>query len=57
MAPFVELEWGARAHGIMKRIKAVFDPHNLLNPGVILNDVSHCCCAVECCRCCAQRPT
>ncbi|WIA33444.1 hypothetical protein OEZ86_006576 [Tetradesmus obliquus] len=38
MAPFVELEWGARATGIMKRIKAAFDPHNLLNPGVILND-------------------
>jgi D-lactate dehydrogenase len=39
MAPFVELEWGARATGIMRRIKAAFDPHNLLNPGVILNDV------------------
>ncbi|KAF6261185.1 glycolate dehydrogenase [Scenedesmus sp. NREL 46B-D3] len=38
MAPFVELEWGSRATGIMRRIKAAFDPHNLLNPGVILND-------------------
>jgi D-lactate dehydrogenase len=38
MAPFVELEWGAQAYAIMKRVKALFDPANLLNPGVILND-------------------
>jgi D-lactate dehydrogenase len=38
MAPFVELEWGAEAHAIMKEIKRLFDPENLLNPGVILND-------------------
>ncbi len=37
MAPFVELEWGAEAYGLMREIKAVFDPENLLNPGVILN--------------------
>ncbi len=37
MAPFVELEWGAEAYRIMKEIKAIFDPENLLNPGVILN--------------------
>ena len=37
MAPFVELEWGREAYELMKQIKAVFDPHNLLNPGVILN--------------------
>ena len=40
MAPFVELEWGRKAVGIMKEVKAAFDPVNLLNPGVILNDVS-----------------
>lgn len=39
MAPFVELEWGSRAMGIMRRIKDMFDPHHLLNPGVILNEV------------------
>jgi len=37
MAPFVELEWGSEAYSLMKQIKAVFDPDNLLNPGVILN--------------------
>jgi D-lactate dehydrogenase len=38
MAPFVELEWGARAYEIMREIKQIFDPRGLLNPGVILND-------------------
>jgi D-lactate dehydrogenase len=38
MAPFVEREWGAQAYAIMRRIKAIFDPEGLLNPGVILND-------------------
>ncbi|HCE09652.1 MAG TPA: 4Fe-4S ferredoxin [Oxalobacteraceae bacterium] len=38
MAPFVELEWGRQATDLMRRIKRLFDPDNLLNPGVILND-------------------
>jgi D-lactate dehydrogenase len=38
MAPFVEMEWGAQAYALMRRIKALFDPDGLLNPGVILND-------------------
>jgi D-lactate dehydrogenase len=38
VAPFVELEWGAKAYGFMRRLKALFDPKGLLNPGVILND-------------------
>ena len=37
MAPFVELEWGAEAYGLMQEIKTIFDPDGLLNPGVILN--------------------
>ncbi|MGN6355433.1 MAG: FAD-binding and (Fe-S)-binding domain-containing protein [Parafilimonas sp.] len=37
MAPFVETEWGTEAYAIMKRIKAIADPKNLLNPGVIIN--------------------
>jgi len=37
MAPYVELEWGRDAYAVMQRIKAIFDPKNLLNPGVILN--------------------
>ncbi|MGE4273540.1 MAG: FAD-binding and (Fe-S)-binding domain-containing protein [Desulfitobacterium sp.] len=38
MAPFVELEWGSKAYELMRRLKSAFDPHNLLNPGVIIND-------------------
>ena len=38
MAPFVEKEWGADAYGLMREIKALFDPARLLNPGVIMND-------------------
>ena len=38
MAPFVEMEWGVKAYSLMKRIKQAFDPHNLINPGVIIND-------------------
>jgi D-lactate dehydrogenase len=37
MAPFVEMEWGREAYAVMQRIKAIFDPKNLLNPGVIIN--------------------
>lgn len=37
MAPFVEMEWGPQAYGLMKEIKDLFDPEGLLNPGVILN--------------------
>ena len=38
MAPFVEMEWGREATDLMRRIKHVFDPAGMLNPGVILND-------------------
>lgn len=38
MAPFVELEWGEKAYGIMQKIKQIFDPSGILNPGVILNN-------------------
>ncbi|GAB3757835.1 FAD-binding and (Fe-S)-binding domain-containing protein [Ramlibacter monticola] len=38
MAPFVEREWGPKAMQLMRRIKALFDPGTLLNPGVILDD-------------------
>ncbi|MBN9316673.1 MAG: FAD-binding oxidoreductase [Devosia sp.] len=37
IASFVELEWGATAYRVMQRIKALFDPEGLLNPGVLLN--------------------
>jgi D-lactate dehydrogenase len=38
MAPFVQKEWGEAAFNLMREIKNIFDPHNLLNPGVILNE-------------------
>ncbi|MCR5710450.1 MAG: FAD-binding oxidoreductase [Bacteroidales bacterium] len=37
MAPFVEYEWGKQAYGLMQRVKRLFDPKGVLNPGVILN--------------------
>ncbi|RJP22411.1 MAG: FAD-binding oxidoreductase [Deltaproteobacteria bacterium] len=38
MAPFVALEWGERAYGLMRRVKRAFDPNGMLNPGVLIND-------------------
>ena len=38
MAPFVEKEWGEAAYKIMLRIKDIFDPNKLINPGVIINE-------------------
>jgi len=37
VAPFVEMEWGAKATDIMWELKDLFDPSYVLNPGVILN--------------------
>ncbi|MCL2502941.1 MAG: heterodisulfide reductase-related iron-sulfur binding cluster, partial [Bacteroidales bacterium] len=38
MAPYVLREWGKQAFDAMKRIKELFDPKNMLNPGVIFNE-------------------
>ena len=38
MAPFVEFEWGKQGYELMLHIKALFDPKNVINPGVIIND-------------------
>ena len=38
MAPFVRDEWGERAYGVMRRIKALLDPGGILNPGAVLSD-------------------
>ena len=43
MAPYVEYEWGSKAFEVMKKVKKIFDPQNLLNPGVIFNDDLECC--------------
>ena len=37
IAPFVQLEWGDEAFALMGRIKRLFDPQGLLNPGVVIN--------------------
>jgi len=41
MAPYVELEWGKAGYRLMQRIKLAFDPQNIINPGVIINDNSN----------------
>ena len=43
MAPYVEYEWGGDAFDVMKELKQILDPENLLNPGVIFNDDPQCC--------------
>ena len=42
MAPFVKYEWRDKAYGVMKELKAIFDPEGLLNQGVIFNDDPEC---------------
>lgn len=42
MAPFVKYEWGEDAFEVMRRVKAIFDPRGILNPGVIFNDDPEC---------------
>ncbi|MBS7828825.1 FAD-binding oxidoreductase [Wohlfahrtiimonas chitiniclastica] len=41
IAPFVKVEWGEDAYGIMRSIKALFDPLGILNPDVIITDDPH----------------
>jgi D-lactate dehydrogenase len=41
MAPYVEKEWGKTAYCIMRRIKRLFDPQQLINPGVLINADPH----------------
>ena len=38
MAPFVRREWGDDAYQLMQDVKALFDPENIFNPGVIFNE-------------------
>lgn len=42
MAPFVRKEWGDQGYDLMCEIKDLFDPKNILNPGVIINDDPGC---------------
>jgi D-lactate dehydrogenase len=41
MAPFVRREWGDAAYELMKEVKQLFDPENIMNPGVIFNEDEH----------------
>lgn len=38
MAPYVRRQYGDELYGIMCEVKALIDPPNLLNPGVLIND-------------------
>ncbi|NVM99555.1 FAD-binding and (Fe-S)-binding domain-containing protein [Arthrobacter sp. SDTb3-6] len=38
MAPFVRRQYGDELYSVMRRIKELFDPAGLLNPGVLLDD-------------------
>lgn len=38
MAPFVKKEWGEEIWNLMRDIKRLLDPDNILNPGVVIND-------------------
>ena len=38
VSPYVEAEWGSEAYSIMKRLKKLLDPDDLLNPDVIITE-------------------
>lgn len=37
IAPFVATEWGDEAYAIMRDLKSLLDPDNMLSPGVVIN--------------------
>lgn len=38
VSAFIEKEWGPEAYQVMKRLKNLLDPDNLLNPGIIITE-------------------
>ena len=38
IAPYVEMEWGSSGYSVMRGLKALVDPDNIVNPGVILSE-------------------
>lgn len=36
-APFLEKLYGSESYGLMQKLKQIFDPYNILNPGVKIN--------------------
>lgn len=41
VSAFIEKEWGPVAYQVMKRLKQLIDPDNLLNPGIIITEDTH----------------
>jgi len=37
-APYLKREWGEALYGYMREIKEIFDPRDILNPGVMFSD-------------------
>jgi FAD/FMN-containing dehydrogenase len=37
-APYLRREWGDALYGYMREVKAIFDPRDVLNPGVMFSD-------------------
>lgn len=33
-APYIEMQYGPEAYALFKKVKAIFDPYNTLNPGI-----------------------
>ncbi|MDQ3063603.1 MAG: FAD-binding oxidoreductase [Acidobacteriota bacterium] len=38
VSAYIEKEWGTEAYQIMKRLKNLIDPTNLLNPGIVITE-------------------
>ena len=38
-APYLKLEWGEALYGYMREVKDIFDPRDMLNPGVMFSDL------------------
>ena len=38
VSAFIEREWGTDAYKIMRRLKTLVDPDNLLNPGIVITE-------------------
>ena len=38
VSAYIEQEWGAEAYEIMRKLKHLIDPTNLLNPGIVITD-------------------
>ncbi len=37
-APYLKKEWGEALYNYMREVKSIFDPQDILNPGVMFSD-------------------